>query len=243
VHDDYKPVIFSKFENWGKVVSMYELYAEHAGFSTKLGQSKKNKKGVISHRYIKCDRAGKPRDKVIDTSVISPARLTASKRTDCPALLKARIVTGTSEFEIYKFVENHNHGLLSSDNLDFTSKRRQLNFSDQEYIARCRLAKIGPTKAHKLQVALKGGHHNVRGTITDYKNFSRDIKSFLNGKDAQLFVNTMRERSTNLENFTFSFLSHGKELRCLFWVDDVSKRNYNVFGDVLAFDATYDTNM
>ncbi|KAD3336410.1 hypothetical protein E3N88_31929 [Mikania micrantha] len=31
-------------------------------------------------------------------------------------------------------------------------------------------------------------------------------------------------------------------LRHVFWVDEISRKNYEVFGDVLAFDATYYTN-
>jgi hypothetical protein len=224
---------------------MYETYSERAGFCTRLGVMKKNKDGIITHRYMMCTKAGKPKAQLVDSMDVkskSPARLSNFKVTDCKARIKCRSIKGTLGFEIYEFVEEHNHGLVSPENLDLTRKKRKLLFSDQEYIAKCRLANIGPSRAHKLQVALKGGHHMVRGTKTDYKNFSRDITQFIGNKDAQMFVEKMEERTEHLENFTFHYLACGRELRCLFWVDDVAKQNYRVFGDVLAFDATYQTN-
>ncbi|KAD3640385.1 hypothetical protein E3N88_29608 [Mikania micrantha] len=144
---------------------------------------------------------------------------------------------------LYEHIENHNHGLINSDNLDLSKKKRRLNFSDKEYIAKCRLANVGPSKAHRLQVALKGAHHIVRGTKTGFKNFGRDVSMFIKKGDAQMFVNRMTKRSEKLISFMFNCHCIDYEVRSIFWADDVSKKNYKVFGDVLAFDATYQTNM
>ncbi|KAK1414788.1 hypothetical protein QVD17_30547 [Tagetes erecta] len=62
-------------------------------------------------------------------------------------------------------------------------------------------------------------------------------------RDAQMIVDSLEERVMNRQNFSFEFTVVGTELRSLFWVDDVMKCNYEAFGDVLAFDATYGTNM
>ncbi|KAK1406396.1 hypothetical protein QVD17_41693 [Tagetes erecta] len=83
----------------------------------------------------------------------------------------------------------------------------------------------------------------VRGTKTDYKNFVRDIRLFIGDRDAQMIVDSLEKRVLNRQNFSFEFTVVGTELRSLFWVDDVMKCNYEAFGDVLAFDATYGTNM
>ncbi|KAD7117304.1 hypothetical protein E3N88_04572 [Mikania micrantha] len=52
-------------------------------------------------------------------------------------------------------------------------------------------------------------------TRNSYKNVSRDIRMFIGERDVQLAI---------------------------FWADDVSKLSYQLFGDVIAFDATYSTN-
>jgi hypothetical protein len=57
-----------------------------------------------------------------------------------------------------------------------------------------------------------------------------------------MVVNMMEERSKNLENFSFEFIVQGGVVRSLFWADDIAKISYKIFGDVLAFNATYNTN-
>ncbi|KAJ0704530.1 putative Zinc finger, SWIM-type, MULE transposase domain, FHY3/FAR1 family [Helianthus annuus] len=58
-----------------------------------------------------------------------------------------------------------------------------------------------------------------------------------------MVVEKFNERSKNLMDYTFKYETIETELISLFWVDNVSKRNYEAFGDVVAFDATYKTNM
>ncbi|KAI3762763.1 hypothetical protein L1987_53204 [Smallanthus sonchifolius] len=82
----------------------------------------------------------------------------------------------------------------------------------------------------------------MRGSKTDYKNVGRDIIMFIGNRDAQMLIQKLQKRSANLPNFSFEFSEVNGELRSLFWADGVAKVNYNAFGDVLAFDATYSTN-
>lgn len=241
-----KPVIGMTFVKLDDVVSMYQSYAEKAGFDIRLSTTKK-KNGMITHRYIICSRAGKPIcsqnvDSMDPKSKYNLPRSVNFKVTDCKAGIKVKAVNGSTSFELYDFVESHNHPLVAVENLDLTRKRRQLNFSDKDFIHRLSLAKVGPNVAHRMQSVLKGGQHMVRGTKTDFKNFSRDLRVFIGLRDAQMLVNMMEQRSKNLENFTFEYIVRGGELRSLFWADEVAKYNYRVFGDVLAFDATYNTN-
>ncbi|KAH6835854.1 hypothetical protein C2S53_012536 [Perilla frutescens var. hirtella] len=43
--------------------------------------------------------------------------------------------------------------------------------------------------------------------------------------------------------FTFDYeVNKNDQLRCLFWADPTSRRNFSLFGDVVSFDATYRTN-
>ena len=57
-----------------------------------------------------------------------------------------------------------------------------------------------------------------------------------------MVVDTLKSRMINLPNFFFECVVVDGELRSLFWADDVSKCNYEAFGDVLGFDATYHTD-
>ncbi|XP_076943069.1 protein FAR1-RELATED SEQUENCE 5-like [Bidens hawaiensis] len=126
--------------------------------------------------------------------------------------------------------------------MEFTKKRRKIGYSERNFIHKLCLNKIGPNIAHNLQCSLKGGSYNINGTKTDFQNATRDLCLFISDRNAQMIVDTMTSRSVNLPNFSFEYKVVGSELRYKFWADDVSKCNYDAFGEVLGFDVTYSTN-
>ncbi|KAD6796022.1 hypothetical protein E3N88_06918 [Mikania micrantha] len=151
---------------------------------------------------------GKPRNNKYDT--LDPGSLGCScgrsfKVTDCKALIRLKAIKGEPKYLLYKFVENHNH-LISSNNMDLTRKGRHLNFEDIQFVHKLSLNKVGPTVVHRLQTALKGGHHNMRGTRSTFKNVSRDIRMFIGDRDIQLVVQKLEERAKNLPNFSYEFI-------------------------------------
>ncbi|KAK9048213.1 hypothetical protein SSX86_032824 [Deinandra increscens subsp. villosa] len=235
VEPQFKPVLGSLFENLDDAVNLYRSYAELAGFDTRLSTVKKQDKRKkeagkdlkITHRYVLCTRAGNPsceKDDPLDvTSITNIPRSTNIKVTSCTARIKVKLLKTCNLYKLYEFREAHNHPLVFSDNMDFMRKRRQLSFHAKEFIHKLSLARVGPNVAYRVQSALQGGSHNV--------------------KDAQMVKDMMEERSKNLENFYFECIESDGELKSLFWADTVSRCNYQVFGDVVAFDATYDTNM
>ncbi|XP_035836070.1 protein FAR1-RELATED SEQUENCE 5-like [Helianthus annuus] len=243
-----KPVLKARFTTIEQAVAMYEEYAQLAGFGTCLGTSKKVKIGnevITTRRYVLCSRAPVNKHKHKETNPddidsTSPSRRSNVKVTDCKACVKFRRIKKSTDYEIYGFVEEHNHGFTSPENLDLSLKRRKLDFSTQEFIAKCRNSNLGPTKSHKVHVAIKGGHHNVHGTVVDYKNCGRDIRDFIGDRDAQMIIDKFKARSENKVNYTFDTHIDDMELQLIFWCAGVSKLNYEAFGDVLAFDATYD---
>ena len=44
------------------------------------------------------------------------------------------------------------------------------------------------------------------------------------------------------QTFFYDFVVRDGKLHSVFWADEISKLNYKAFGDVVAFDATYNTN-
>ncbi|KAI3825564.1 hypothetical protein L1987_07055 [Smallanthus sonchifolius] len=211
VIDDIKPVVGLSFDKWEDVIDMYQNYAFHCGFSIRKGQTKVYK-GVPTHKYLRCTKAGKPQSKQ------------------------------KSHFVVLKFSEAHNHEFIDRHNLNLTKISRKLNFSSKQFIHKMSLNRVGPVQAHRCLVAMKGGHHNVNGTPVDFKNFAHKMRMFIGERDSQLVLDRLRDRFENLPDFFFDFQVSNGQLRSLFWADEISKLNYNVFGDVVAFDATYHTN-
>ncbi|XP_022019500.1 protein FAR1-RELATED SEQUENCE 5-like [Helianthus annuus] len=246
VLEAYRPLLGMVFAKEEDAISMYQSYAEKAGFDIRLSTTKKSKDGNVRLRYVLCSRSGKPNCQNVDSMLLkSSSKLPRSsnyKVSACKAKIKVKVFKGYPGLRLYEFVESHNHPLVSIENMDLTRKRRQLEFSDQDFIHRLSLAKVGPSTAFKMQAVLKGGQHNVRGTNIEYKNFSKDLRAFIGKGDAQMVVNMMDKRKVNLENYYCHYIIRHGELGSLFWADEVMKCNYRVFGEVLAFDATYSTN-
>ncbi|KAL8224695.1 hypothetical protein R6Q57_017252 [Mikania cordata] len=59
---DLKPRIGAKFDKLEDVVLMYQNYAKVSRFSVCIAQSKKWK-GVVTHKYVRCNKVGKPQSK------------------------------------------------------------------------------------------------------------------------------------------------------------------------------------
>ncbi|XP_076903992.1 protein FAR1-RELATED SEQUENCE 5-like [Bidens hawaiensis] len=202
VAQEHKPIVGTIYLTLEDAELMYKLYADKAGFDTRLSTIKRNKGAITNSINYKV--------------------------TDCQARVRLRAVKGTPSFELYEFVESHNHGLVANENKDLTRSRSQLDFSDHELIHRVSLVNIGATRAYRIQSALKGGHHMVRGTKIEYTNSSRNVRAFIGDKDAQMVINSMNERLRNLHNYSFVYTVVKGELQSLFWADDVAKCNYSV---------------
>ncbi|XP_035838878.1 uncharacterized protein LOC118486501 [Helianthus annuus] len=97
-----------------EAIIMYENYAEHAGFSTRLGTTLTNKQGVITIKYILCSKANKPKDQEVDSgSSNSLSRRTNFNVTDYKSLIQVKLVKNSTDYKVYEFVDVHNHGPIS----------------------------------------------------------------------------------------------------------------------------------
>ncbi|GJR85503.1 FAR1-related sequence 5-like protein [Tanacetum coccineum] len=131
---------------------------------------------------------------------------------------------------------------MNENNMDLSRARRQLHFGDYIFIHRASLSNIGPTIAHRLKVALMSGYDKVRGTPGDYRNFKRAMNLFIGDRDAQMIVDKIINRQRHVPEFSFEHHVFHDELVSMFWADETMKCNYDVFGDVVSFDATFRTN-
>ncbi|KAD2804490.1 hypothetical protein E3N88_37867 [Mikania micrantha] len=60
---DLKPTVGATYESWSEVLRMYKNYAECSGFSFRVGQTKKNKSNEVTHKYLRCNKDGRPQSK------------------------------------------------------------------------------------------------------------------------------------------------------------------------------------
>ncbi|KAC9372037.1 hypothetical protein E3N88_45944 [Mikania micrantha] len=200
VSSQFKPVVGKIYLYWDEVYKMYETYGEMSGFGIRVSGYKKWK-GEITHRVLVCNKEGKPRGKMVDPvnpTSMAGSRATCFKVTGCKALIRLRAIKGSSNYVLYEFSENHNHELISFENMDLTRKGKHLNFEDVHFV-------------HAMSLN-------------------------------RLVLKKLEERAKNLHNFSFEVYHSEGVLQAIFSADDVSKFSYQLFGDVIAFDATYSTN-
>ncbi|GJR39826.1 ribonuclease H-like domain-containing protein [Tanacetum coccineum] len=60
--------------------------------------------------------------------------------------------------------------------------------------------------------------------------------------DTQMLITKMENRKMYVPNFTFQYMVENSELVAMFWADEVAKCNYKEFGDIVSFDATFNSN-
>ena len=243
----HKPITGLLFESLDIGLEFYKNYGQKSGFDVNLSSLKRYNDGIVRLRYATCSRSGFTasfkNENIYENHGHGKRRRTSSKKKECPALSKFKNLRCSLQFYIYEFVEDHNHDLVNQDQLYLLRINRKIDFVDESFIHKAGTCNIGASKAYNLVSHMKGGFDNRGGTVVDYKNFQRDMNCKIGVKDSQMVVNIMQNRKLHFSNFSFEIDEDiDRNLRGLFWADDTSKSNYQEFGDVVSFDATYQTN-
>ncbi|XP_024959811.1 protein FAR1-RELATED SEQUENCE 5-like [Cynara cardunculus var. scolymus] len=209
------PKVGDVFSSVESVENMYRKYGDVAGFDIRMGTKKLNSLGGVQTCYFVCSKE---------------------------ACLKVHDVKESGRYEVYHFIEGHNHMLYCSDEKKFTRSRRQLDYKDRRNVYHASSSKVGITQSRRMQLAMNGGLVASGGTARDHMNFRRDIMLFVGNKDAQMLTNKMSKRREHCPEYFFEYKCDEKELIAIFWADKTTRMNYKHFGDTISFDATFRTN-
>jgi len=98
------------------------------------------------------------------------------------ARCRIHLTKDRKQYEIYHFVDRHNHRLLNSVDKRLSRINRQLKYTDYVKVIRGSSANIGPSSLHKMEAYLKGGYQYLGAKSVDYQNARRDIVSFVGKK-------------------------------------------------------------
>nr|XP_017239585.1 PREDICTED: protein FAR1-RELATED SEQUENCE 5-like [Daucus carota subsp. sativus] len=103
---------------------------------------------------------------------------------------------------------------------------------------------IGASRAHTILRSMIGSYKDIGAIVVDFKNFSRDIKQHIGKHDADMIVQKFKDiQDSSDPHFRFEYRTDShNHLTQLFWADGDGRKNYEVFGDAVSFDATYRTN-
>ncbi|XP_042056173.1 protein FAR1-RELATED SEQUENCE 5-like [Salvia splendens] len=245
---DLKPVVGQKFQSLEFAFACYEVYARAVGFDTRK-QAMRKVDDVTTWYRVVCNREGRKKgdedDQLNARSGFTIKRRKLSKRCGCTASISFRYFSKDclSGYIIEEFNEIHNHHMVETEHQQFMSSNRKLDDVHHKFILDCSKANIGLTLTFKLLKEILGGFDLVGCTVGDIRNVSRDIKAYAQGFDVQMVLDDMAKKKDMSEAFTYHYeVNEFDQLVALFWCDGLMKQNYHMFGDIVSFDSTYNTN-
>ncbi|XP_074292102.1 protein FAR1-RELATED SEQUENCE 3-like [Silene latifolia] len=148
-------------------------------------------------------------------------------------------------YKIEQFREGHNHPVAFVKNREFERLAlniNQLNEYHKQLIIQNSRLNVGASLTYKLCKEQAEGFENVGATLTQFKNFQREVKCLLSGKDGHMFISRL-ETLRETKGLVFSYETDADSaLTRIFWTNADSIRCYALFGDAISFDPTYGTN-
>ncbi|KAK1384055.1 hypothetical protein POM88_021790 [Heracleum sosnowskyi] len=212
--DKYKPQTNTYIPTLEEAFTFDVDYGRIFGFDVRKSTKKSDARGNLLAKYMLCNRGGNPKKKKSEETCVN---------------------VGPRGFVLMSFVEEHNHPLTSGAERMFLRCNRNMFIPYRNFIMDHARANIGPTKAHSLAKEQFGSFEDVGATVSDFKNFSRDIKVHAIGQanfdvfgDIVSFDPTFRTNIYNMLFVPFTGVdNHWKNVT--FAVGLLAKENYKNF--------------
>ncbi|XP_074301563.1 protein FAR1-RELATED SEQUENCE 2-like [Silene latifolia] len=133
--------------------------------------------------------------------------------------------------------------LCSLKEREFQKNLRTLNLYIKQTIVNYCKRNIGATKTFKILAEQSNGYANIGASLTEFKNFKRNIKCYIGDKEADMFLDYLKGLSKSQDGFYFAHeVDEDNYLARIFWGDAQTRINYSFYGDTITFDPTYGTN-
>ncbi|XP_047939469.1 protein FAR1-RELATED SEQUENCE 5-like [Salvia hispanica] len=250
IANDRKPEIGMKFTSIDDAFEFYNQYAREAGFSARISNSKRNKitKEVVWKQFV-CFKAGQTdeaRSKNRPSSGCpTTIRARGEVRTDCKAKISIVRQQNGPGWCVSVFTEGHNHGLSTPSKVHLLRSHRSVSAAKKVLTQHLSEANIPTCQQMQLLEIESGGLESVGCTERDIRNFEKKLRDEQKGIDAETLIEFFTSEKEKNSAFFFDYETYSDSdntfKRC-FWADYKSRRAYSVFGDVVVFDSTYNTN-
>ncbi|XP_058773776.1 protein FAR1-RELATED SEQUENCE 5-like [Vicia villosa] len=243
--EEIKPKVGQIFDSLEDGDFFYKRYAHSVGFSVRCSSENKNKDGVIRWKYFVCSKEGyKPN--VSKENEVSELGVKVKRRSltreGCDAKVAFKLLEG-GKYELTRFQESHTHALASPKKRQFLRSARKVNNIHKSIMFANSRANIGPSKTYHLLKEQLGGYENIGCTHRDLQNSFRDLKTLIKDSDAYVFIDNFKRKQEVNPSFYFAYeVDVEDRLKHVFWADGICRKNYFLFGDVMSFDTTYETN-
>ena len=237
VSNELKPTKNCEFKTLHEFYEFYNKYAKEAGFSIRKSSTAKSKDdSEVIRQELCCYKEGHSKIRTVQ-----PKKQKGIVRTGCQA--KVAVVKRESLYKISHFVEAHNHPLTSADKVHLLPSYRQVSKVTKAFTNELGLVNIPTHQKISLLEVQSGGIENIGCTGKDIYNYERDQRKELKGHDADMLYDHFVSQREKNPFFTFRIVEDNENrIKYCFWADATSRRAYSIFGDVVIFDTTYNTN-
>lgn len=218
---------------------LYNQYSYKHGFGIRRTKTDWNKKREITGKEFVCHMNGVKNYKKAESSTFN--RLT--KRTGCKARIRFHVIEGKYVAVTHDMV--HNHEMVPRDKMHLIPSHRGVSDAEVDTVSKMKESGIGVAKAYRLLSKEAGGDQNMNFTERDLYNALARHKAnqSAGGCDAKDLLDILINRQVENPQFYYSMeVDHTCRLKSLFYRDDRMKRDYELFGDVVVFDTTFNTN-
>lgn len=221
----------------------YHEYAKFVGFGVRRNTKRYDKQGMLTGRQWVCSKQGFRPQKYLRLANRSREARPLT-RTGCRAEFQISLNERKTAWVCTFFYGKHNHNLTPIGQVHFIRSHR--NIKGPDLIAASALHKVGvkPSQIHEYMVERSGGYKNVGFMRKDVQNGLDSMRrQDLKENDAETCLSYLEGKKSADPSFFYEYtIDQEHRLGDLFWCDGGARADYAVFGDVLAFDATYRTN-
>ncbi|KAM6541813.1 hypothetical protein CsatB_006260 [Cannabis sativa] len=223
--------------------AFYYSYSRWIGFSVRKHDVRKDTENNEWQRVWVCSRQGTRKNKWINLEnrkrIAKPIT-----RVGCPARIRVNLDRSNNTWVVRDFEPHHNHNLVLPIENQFLRSNRKVTTEIGEQVMSMRRSGIRTCHILNHLAQERGGQDYVPFQSRDLYNWIGDkAKSTETETDSEGALGYLECLARKDDQFYGIYsIDDQTRLANLFWCDGISRRDYQTFGDVLAFDTTYKTN-
>lgn len=229
-----EPYVGMEFDSEEDARAFYYDYARHKGFLARISSfycSKLNGE-KISREFV-CSKQGFYKNTDVPNGT-KKRRKRPSTRTGCTAMMTVRKQDPSGKWFVVKFHKDHNHPLLSPNEMWRVRPRRRT------FDVKKRFADHLPEKRIRKLLASSNADCSGQSSMASNDNMKKRQRNFPG--DCETLLEYLKRKQAENPAFFFAIdVDEKQSLTKVFWVDGRSRMAYDYFGDVVTIDTTYKT--
>jgi hypothetical protein len=216
----------------------YNWYGCLHGFAARKSRVVRNRDGEVIQQTFLCHREGKREEKYINSTSRKKEHKPLT-RCGCQAKMKVHLDRSCQRWYIKLFNDDHNHSFVEEKFERMLPAHRKMSEYDKYQMNSMKKSGISTTRIYGYFASQAGGYENVGYTKRDMYNEQVKMRGSRHS-DAAGALDFLKGMCTRDDMFVWKHkVNADGTLKHLFWCDGASRMDYSIFGDVLAFDATY----